>query len=91
MSILLLLINPVDCYLSVPGKALEHHDSIMSRIKADFPDANLFIALIWPRVVWMVVALNKAAERELKRQFREREPKNLYRPCLGESLKNHKD
>ena len=26
----------------------------------------------------IVVALNKAAERELKRQFREREPKKSY-------------
>ncbi len=31
----------------------------------------------------IVVALNKAAERELKRQFREREPKKLISPAFG--------
>lgn len=30
----------------------------------------------------IVVALNKAAERELKRQFREREPKKQYVACV---------
>ena len=33
----------------------------------------------------IVVALNKAAERELKRQFREREPKKQYVARLGPS------
>lgn len=73
--------------LSVPGKALEHHDSIMSRIKADYPDAESVHRLDMATSGVMVVALNKAAERELKRQFREREPKKPILPVSGESLK----
>lgn len=74
----IIVVNKPSGLLSVPGKALEHHDSIMSRIKADFPDAESVHRLDMATSGVMVVALNKAAERELKRQFREREPKKTY-------------
>ncbi|HGN0303600.1 bifunctional tRNA pseudouridine(32) synthase/23S rRNA pseudouridine(746) synthase RluA [Proteus mirabilis] len=74
----IIVVNKPSGLLSVPGKAVEHHDSIMSRIKADFPDAESVHRLDMATSGVMVVALNKAAERELKRQFREREPKKTY-------------
>ncbi|HIE6129669.1 TPA: bifunctional tRNA pseudouridine(32) synthase/23S rRNA pseudouridine(746) synthase RluA [Proteus mirabilis] len=74
----IIVVNKPSGLLSVPGKAVEHHDSIMSRIKADFPDAESVHRLDMATSGVMVVALNKAAERELKRQFREREPKKNY-------------
>ena len=64
--------------LSVPGRAPENKDSIMTRIQADFPTAESVHRLDMATSGVIVVALTKAAERELKRQFREREPKKSY-------------
>ena len=70
--------------LSVPGRAPENKDSLMTRIQANHPAAESVHRLDMATSGVIVVALNKAAERELKRQFREREPKKiLYRPRLG--------
>lgn len=73
-----MVVNKPSGLLSVPGRAPEHKDSIMSRIQADFPQAESVHRLDMATSGVMVVALNKAAERELKRQFREREPKKSY-------------
>lgn len=74
----IIAVNKPSGLLSVPGKAPEHNDSIMSRIKADFPNAECVHRLDMATSGVIVVALNKEAERELKRQFREREPKKTY-------------
>ncbi|AUG99399.1 bifunctional tRNA pseudouridine(32) synthase/23S rRNA pseudouridine(746) synthase RluA [Pectobacteriaceae bacterium C52] len=74
----IMVVNKPSGLLSVPGRAPEHKDSIMSRIQADFPQAESVHRLDMATSGVMVVALNKAAERELKRQFREREPKKSY-------------
>ena len=50
----------------------------MTRIQADHPAAESVHRLDMATSGVIVVALNKAAERELKRQFREREPKKSY-------------
>lgn len=55
----------------------------MSRIQRDHPHAESVHRLDMATSGVMVVALNKAAERELKRQFREREPKNTILPEFG--------
>lgn len=74
----LIVVNKPSGLLSVPGRALEHRDSIMTRIQADFPAAESVHRLDMATSGVIAVALNKAAERELKRQFREREPKKTY-------------
>ncbi|WJY15658.1 bifunctional tRNA pseudouridine(32) synthase/23S rRNA pseudouridine(746) synthase RluA [Pectobacteriaceae bacterium CE90] len=74
----IIVVNKPSGLLSVPGRAPEHKDSIMNRIQADFPQAESVHRLDMATSGVMVVALNKAAERELKRQFREREPKKSY-------------
>lgn len=74
----ILVINKPSGLLSVPGRAPENKDSLMTRIQADFPAAESVHRLDMATSGAMVVALNKAAERELKRQFREREPKKCY-------------
>lgn len=50
----------------------------MTRIQRDFPQAESVHRLDMATSGVIVVALNKAAERELKRQFREREPSKVY-------------
>ncbi|MFT8209687.1 MAG: bifunctional tRNA pseudouridine(32) synthase/23S rRNA pseudouridine(746) synthase RluA [Symbiopectobacterium sp.] len=74
----IIVVNKPSGLLSVPGRALEHRDSIMSRIQRDFPQAESVHRLDMATSGVIAVALTKAAERELKRQFREREPKKSY-------------
>ena len=64
--------------LSVPGRGPAHADSLATRVQAEFSDARIVHRLDMATSGVIVVALNKAAERELKRQFREREPKKQY-------------
>lgn len=73
----IMVVNKPSGLLSVPGRAPENKDSIMTRIQADYPTAESVHRLDMATSGVIVVALTKAAERELKRQFREREPKNL--------------
>lgn len=74
----ILVVNKPSGLLSVPGRLEEHRDSVMTRIQRDYPQAESVHRLDMATSGVMVVALTKAAERELKRQFREREPKKQY-------------
>jgi len=74
----IIVVNKPSGLLSVPGRLPEHNDSIMTRIQRDFPGAESVHRLDMATSGVMVVALTKAAERELKRQFREREPSKTY-------------
>ncbi len=71
-------VNKPSGLLSVPGRLEEHKDSVMTRIQRDYPQAESVHRLDMATSGVIVVALTKAAERELKRQFREREPKKQY-------------
>lgn len=74
----IMVVNKPSGLLSVPGRALEHKDSVMTRIQRDFPQAESVHRLDMATSGVIAVAMTKAAERELKRQFREREPKKSY-------------
>ncbi|KAA8671850.1 bifunctional tRNA pseudouridine(32) synthase/23S rRNA pseudouridine(746) synthase RluA [Pantoea dispersa] len=74
----IMVVNKPSGLLSVPGRLEEHKDSVMTRIQPDFPQAESVHRLDMATSGVIVVALTKAAERELKRQFREREPAKQY-------------
>ncbi|WP_343554521.1 bifunctional tRNA pseudouridine(32) synthase/23S rRNA pseudouridine(746) synthase RluA [Pantoea sp.] len=74
----IIVVNKPSGLLSVPGRLEEHKDSVMTRIQRDFPQAESVHRLDMATSGVIVVALNKVAERELKRQFREREPSKYY-------------
>lgn len=74
----IMVVNKPSGLLSVPGRLPEHQDSVMLRILRDYPGAQSVHRLDMATSGIIVVALTKAAERELKRQFREREPKKTY-------------
>lgn len=74
----IMVVNKPSGLLSVPGRLEEHKDSVMTRIQRDYPLAESVHRLDMATSGVIVVALNKAAERELKRQFREREPSKTY-------------
>lgn len=73
-----MVVNKPSGLLSVPGRAPEHHDSVMSRVQQQYPLAQSVHRLDMATSGVIVVALTKAAERELKRQFRDREPRKSY-------------
>ena len=74
----IMVVNKPSGLLSVPGRLPAHQDSIMTRIQAQFPCAESVHRLAMATSGVLVVALTKEAERELKRQFREREPQKNY-------------
>jgi len=74
----IIVVNKPSGLLSVPGRLAGHKDSVMTRIQRDFPTAESVHRLDMATSGVMVAALTKAAERELKRQFREREPEKTY-------------
>ncbi len=82
----IMVVNKPSGLLSVPGRLEEHKDSVMTRIQRDYPQAESVHRLDMATSGVIVVALTKAAERELKRQFREREPKNSMWPASGASI-----
>lgn len=83
-----MVVNKPSGLLSVPGRLAEHKDSVMARVQRDFPQAESVHRLDMATSGVIVVALTKAAERELKRQFREREPKSSTSPASGASGEN---
>lgn len=74
----IMVVNKPSGLLSVPGRLPEHNDSIMSRIQHQYPQAESVHRLDMATSGVMVIALNKIAERELKRQFRERLTEKVY-------------
>ncbi|HGJ5867192.1 bifunctional tRNA pseudouridine(32) synthase/23S rRNA pseudouridine(746) synthase RluA [Arsenophonus nasoniae] len=86
----IIVVNKPSGLLSVPGKAVEHKDSIMTRVQANFPTAESVHRLDMATSGIMVVALNKTAEKELKRQFREREPEKIYQARVWGHITNKK-
>ena len=88
----IMVVNKPSGLLCVSGRLPEHQDSVMLRILRDYPGAQSVHRLDMATSGIIVVALTKAAERELKRQFRVREPKKTYiariwgHPEKGEGL-----
>lgn len=74
----LMVINKPAGLLSVPGSQPQYYDSAMNRIKDKYGFCEPAHRLDMSTSGIIVFAMSKAADRELKRQFREREPKKSY-------------
>ncbi|GIU26512.1 pseudouridine synthase [Shewanella colwelliana] len=74
----ILVVNKPSGLLSVPGRKAAYHDSVYARVLAEHPNAQIVHRLDMATSGIIVVALRRSAERELKRQFRERETKKTY-------------
>ncbi|EIW88192.1 pseudouridine synthase [Alishewanella agri BL06] len=68
----LVVLNKPSGLLSVPGKAQEHFDSLQYRVQRVWPQATVVHRLDMATSGVMVMALTKAAQRELNRQFQQR-------------------
>ena len=64
--------------LSNPGRLPEHNDSIYSRVRRDYPDSHIVHRLDMGTSGLIIMALNKASERDLHAQFRERLTHKVY-------------
>ncbi len=74
----LLVINKPPWVLSVPGRLPEHQDSIAWAAEKRYGEIHVVHRLDCATSGVMVLAKVKSAQRELMRQFRDREPKKTY-------------
>ncbi|KPV95757.1 Ribosomal large subunit pseudouridine synthase A [Pseudoalteromonas sp. P1-9] len=74
----LIILNKPSGLLTVPGKALEHKDSLINRVNLVFPTATIVHRLDMATSGIICLALNKATHREISRQFQDRETKKRY-------------
>lgn len=74
----ILVANKPSGLLSVPGKLQEHHDSLWSRLVAEYPEIQVVHRLDMSTSGIMLLAKNKAAERALKKQFQYRLTHKIY-------------
>ena len=84
----ILVVNKPSGLLSVPGRDPAHRDSIYARILADSPNAQVVHRLDMSTSGVIVFALRRNAEKELKRQFRDRETKKTYFARVAGHMKN---
>jgi tRNA pseudouridine32 synthase/23S rRNA pseudouridine746 synthase len=82
----LLLINKPSVLLSLSGKHPLNKDSVHFRLVQDFPTATLVHRLDFGTSGIMIVALNKAVNAELTRQFQARTVNKTYQALLHGQL-----
>ncbi len=72
--------------LSVPGKALEHKDSLHYRITRTLPNASVVHRLDMATSGLIVFALHKEAHRDISKQFENREVKKTYSALVSGAI-----
>ncbi|NRB40268.1 MAG: RluA family pseudouridine synthase [Pseudomonadales bacterium] len=83
----ILIINKPSGLLSLSGKNPLNKDSVHYRLRQQFPDCLMVHRLDLGTSGLMVVALNKAANAHLNKQFQNREVKKTYIAVLDGHLK----
>lgn len=78
----LMVVNKPSGLLSVPGSQPQYRDSAMRRISDKYGFCEPAHRLDMATSGILLFAMSKAADRELKRQFREREPKKHYQALV---------
>ena len=76
------VVNKQSGLLSVPGNQPQYQDSATTRVANKFGFTEPAHRLDMATSGILLFALSKAAEKELKRQFREREPKKHYQAIV---------
>ncbi|MDA9557496.1 RluA family pseudouridine synthase [Vibrio sp.] len=74
----ILIANKQSGLLSVPGRLVEHRDSLWSRLQEVYPEIQPIHRLDMDTSGVMLFAKNKAAESELKKQFQYRLTHKVY-------------
>ncbi|RUO57831.1 pseudouridine synthase [Pseudidiomarina insulisalsae] len=82
----LVVVNKPSGLLSVPGKDPAHRDSVWWRVTRVFPDARVVHRLDMATSGLIVLALGKAAQAHLQRQFERRVVRKHYRAVVAGHL-----
>ena len=78
----ILVVNKPSGLLSVPGNQPQYYDSAMSRVKEKYGFCEPAHRLDMATSGILLFAMSKAADSELKRQFRERETEKHYQAIV---------
>lgn len=83
----LLVINKPTLLLSVPGRAEDNRDCLVTRLQENgYPEARIVHRLDWETSGLIVLARDADTHRELSRQFHDRETEKAYTArCAGAS------
>lgn len=86
----LLVINKPTLLLSVPGRAEDNRDCLVTRLQENgFPEARIVHRLDWETSGLIVLARDADSHRELSRQFHDRETEKAYTAlCWGQPEAN---
>ncbi len=74
----LIMVNKPSGLLSVPGRAEEHRDCLITRLQGEFPEALLVHRLDMDTSGLMIFARSKAAQRHICKQFENRQVAKTY-------------
>lgn len=85
----IMVVNKPSELLSVPGRDPAHYDSLLSRIREQHAEAAVVHRLDLPTSGLMVVALTLEAQRDLMRQFRERQVAKRYVAVVAGMVEQH--
>ncbi len=82
----LLVINKPTLLLSVPGRAEDNRDCLVTRLQENgYPEARIVHRLDWETSGIIVLARDADSHRELSRQFHDRETEKAYTAlCWGQ-------
>lgn len=82
----ILVVNKPTLLLSVPGRAEDNKDCLVTRLQENgYPDALIVHRLDWETSGLIILARNADSHRELSRQFHDREVDKLYNAlCWGD-------
>ena len=83
----IMVINKPSGLLSVPGNQPQYYDSAMSRIKDKYGFCEPAHRLDMATSGLLLFAMSKAADSELKRQFRQRETEKFYQALVWGHIK----
>ena len=79
----LLVINKPTLLLSVPGRAEDNRDCLVTRLQENgYPEARIVHRLDWETSGIIVLARDADSHRELSRQFHDRETEKAYTALL---------
>lgn len=86
----LIIVNKPPGLLSVPGRGIEHNDSVLSRLSVMYPDGLNYKAahrLDQETSGILVIARNLEAHANLSKQFQQRQVTKVYEAILNGSVK----
>lgn len=84
----IVVLNKPSGLLSVPGRKIEHFDSLMSRVQAVWPKSCVVHRLDMMTSGVIVMSMHLDATRHLNRQFAERTPTKYYIAIVHGHLAN---